>query len=363
MSGVGPYPQTTFHGQYDVTSVVITVTQALAFYNCFELLLLIFTTFNRWKGLYFWSLVIATLGTLSYSLGMILEYFVLGDRSTSLPGIIFDSTGWIFMVSGQSVVLYSRLGLIVTNQKILKAVKWMIIVDAVVFHITTNGLNFVAHWTRLRSARKGYFYFEYVQMTGFCIQEFIISGIYMWKTIELLKTTKRENSKRIIYQLFSINIIIVILDIALLAIEYKNLHIFEQCVKSFVYSVKLKLEFAILGKMVDLVKDSRLNMSFEAFADLDSYVDGSRRPSPVLERKVSPRARVGSVVSGYKGTVGHIEDQETGHVEEPPRSLHEMAAMDSRISPVDMEIGARRRKQGRESDIMYADILRAISRG
>ena len=248
MSGVGPYPQTTFHGQYDVTSVVITITQALAFYNCFELLLLIFTTFNKWKGLYFWSLVIATLGTLSYCLGMILEYFVLGDRNTSLPGIIFDSVGWIFMVSGQSVVLYSRLGLIVTNRKILKTVKWMIIVDAVVFHITTNGLNFVAHWTRLRSARDGYFYFEYVQMTGFCIQEFIISGIYMWKTIELLKTIKRENSKRIVYQLFSINIIIVILDIALLAIEYKNLHIFEQCVKSFVYSVKLKLEFAILGK-------------------------------------------------------------------------------------------------------------------
>ena len=361
MSEVGHYPQTTFHGQYDVTSVTITITQALAFYNGFELLLLIFTTFNKWQGLYFWSLVVSTLGMLAYSLGLILEYFVIGDRNTLLPGLIFDSLGWMFMVSGQSVVLYSRLGLIVTNRKILNAVKWMIIVDAIVFHVTCNGLNYVAHWTTLQSARDGYFYFEYVQMTGFCIQEFIISGLYMWKTIELLKTIKRENSKRIVYQLFSINIIIVILDIALLAIEYKNLHIFEQCVKSFVYSVKLKLEFAILGKMVDLVKDSRLNMAFHAFADIDAYVDGSRRPSPVMERKLTPSARVGSVVSGYKGTVGHVEDQETGHVEEPPRSLQEMASMDSRVSPVDMEVAAKRRKEGRESDMMYADILRSIS--
>ncbi|KIX00437.1 uncharacterized protein Z518_10576 [Rhinocladiella mackenziei CBS 650.93] len=50
------------------------------------------------------------------------------------------------------------------------------------------------------------------------------------------------------WQLFLINIVIIVLDIALLAIEYRNLHMPEIVFKAFCYSFKLKLEFAVLGK-------------------------------------------------------------------------------------------------------------------
>lgn len=44
--------------------------------------------------------------------------------------------------------------------------------------------------------------------------------------------------------------ILVALDIGLLVIEYLNLSVFEITFKGVVYSVKLKMELAILGKLV-----------------------------------------------------------------------------------------------------------------
>lgn len=58
-----------FNGQYDSKNVTITICCALALYNAIELLLLIFTTFRKYHGLYFWSMLIATAGIVPYTIG------------------------------------------------------------------------------------------------------------------------------------------------------------------------------------------------------------------------------------------------------------------------------------------------------
>ena len=123
-------------------------------------------------------------------------------------------------------------------------------------------------------------YVEKIQMTGFCIQEFIISGLYLWKTMDIVKSQAdpvRSNStasgqrnkphvRRLMWQLFIINVIIVVMDIALLVIEYKNLHIPEIAFKGLCYSVKLKLEFAVLSKLVEVAGIKRTVTLTDAFA-------------------------------------------------------------------------------------------------
>jgi hypothetical protein len=47
------------------------------------------------------------------------------------------------------------------------------------------------------------------------------------------------------------------MDILLLGFEFANLYILEASFKGVVYSIKLKLEFAVLGKLVQLVKRER----------------------------------------------------------------------------------------------------------
>ena len=80
------------------------------------------------------------------------------------------------------------------------------------------------------------------------------------------------------YELFTINVIIILLDIALLALEYRGLRTLERAFKSFIYSVKLKLEFAVLGKLVNLVQSSTRTLS-STLADVDSFVSPARTNS------------------------------------------------------------------------------------
>lgn len=55
------------------------------------------------------------------------------------------------------------------------------------------------------------------------------------------------------YQLFAINVIIILMDITLLGVEFANLYIVESVLKGVIYSIKLKLEFVVLGKLVQFV--------------------------------------------------------------------------------------------------------------
>jgi hypothetical protein len=80
-------------------------------------------------------------------------------------------------------------------------------------------------------------------------------------------------------QLICINVLIIALDIGLLGIEYASLFLLETILKGFVYSIKLKFEFAILGRLVDAVggrddkPDCPRNSSF-AMASIDKAIGG-----------------------------------------------------------------------------------------
>lgn len=150
----------------------------------------------------------------------------------------------------------------------------MIIIDGFVFHSITTILTFgsnansFSHRTLMRFVR-GYTIMEKIQMVAFFIQELIISIIYIKETLRLLRLSesvkddlgsiddsnlKNRDMRKTMYQLIAINAIIIAMDIALLAVEFANLYLIETTLKGVVYSIKLKLEFAVLGKLVQLVR-------------------------------------------------------------------------------------------------------------
>jgi hypothetical protein len=283
--------QNFYTGSFDSTTTIVTITSALSLYNAIELLLLIFTTFTAYHGLYFWSLLVATTGLIPYAVGVVLLYFRL---THSAAGLVINNYGWWTTITGQSVVLYSRLGVVLGrgNERILRYVKWMIIVDAILYHVTTTVVVFGSYYASPPAKEpfsRAYIYVEKIQMTGFCVQEFIISGLYLWKTMDIVKTqaqpaqparsgsTASEQSSgnkkrvaRLMGQLFVINIVIVAMDIALLVVEYKDLHIPEVAFKGLCYSVKLKLEFAVLSRLVEVAGVKR---TFSLANTLDSVAD------------------------------------------------------------------------------------------
>ena len=134
---------------------------------------------------------------------------------------------------------------------------------------------------------------EKIQMTGFCIQEFVLSALYISETIRMLRLDPDRGKRKIMYQLVAINLIIILMDIGLLVVEYMDYYIMETMIKGVVYSVKLKLEFAVLGKLVFLVrshiwKQESVTGSPPEFPD---FVDATRVTSDLTHATPTNRQR------------------------------------------------------------------------
>ncbi|CAI7647338.1 unnamed protein product [Penicillium glandicola] len=247
--------------------ITIATLAGITWYNAFELMILLFVTFAQYRGLYFWSLFISSsVGLIPYSLGFLLKFFKITDNIPWLP-VTLLTIGWWCMVTGQSVVLYSRLHLVLSNRRALRRVLIMIVINAVILHLPTTALTYGANMTHgatLVPWEKGYNIMEKIQMTGFCLQEFIISGLYIWETVRMLRLDPDRTKRKIQYQLLGINFIIIILDLGV------------------IYSIKLKLEFAVLGKLIHLVHNNVWKPeSFSVPSDFPDFVDATRMTSDV----------------------------------------------------------------------------------
>lgn len=94
-------------------------------------------------------------------------------------------------------------------------------------------------------------------MIGFFLQEVILSSIYIVETVKILHTSLQPRTRTTMKQLILINAVIIGMDLGLLGLECASLYILETLLKGVIYSIKLKLEFAILGKLVNFVGASR----------------------------------------------------------------------------------------------------------
>src|SRR6266699_1312195 len=114
--------------------IIIIVFLTISIYNVIELICIIFGAFNRYTGLYFWSFLTATLGIALSCTGFFIKYF--GSPSLGYFSCTLSLIGWVCMVTGQSMVLWSRLHLVLQNRTRLRMILWIIIIDAIVCHGT-----------------------------------------------------------------------------------------------------------------------------------------------------------------------------------------------------------------------------------
>ncbi|KAJ5112280.1 hypothetical protein N7532_000325 [Penicillium argentinense] len=239
----------------------VVVCAGISIYNAVELLILIISTFRRYVTVYFWSLFASTLSLIPYTLGYAFKFFETFSGNGKWASLSLLTIGWYVMITGQSVVLWSRLHLVVAGgsaSKILFYTKWMIIVDAIILHIPTTVVTFGSFGDlATNNFVKAYNVVEKFQMTGFFVQETILSLVYIIATVKLLRESFRKKSRQLMYLLVCINIAIIALDVALLSIEYASLLILETVLKGVIYSIKLKLEFAILGRLVKFVRSDQ----------------------------------------------------------------------------------------------------------
>jgi hypothetical protein len=98
-----------------------------------ELLITIFLSFKRWSGRYFYCLIVASAGVLVYQVFVFAQTFASNLNAHAITACI--DVGWSAMVTGQSLVLWSRLHLVCRSRWKLRAILYMIIFNCVCLHI------------------------------------------------------------------------------------------------------------------------------------------------------------------------------------------------------------------------------------
>lgn len=242
----GPLPEDTTR-----TSLLVAML-TLAIYMSILVDIKALTTFKRRNTLYFWSILITSWGIISHSLGIILKWFV-----GSCPWQVntaFASFGWWGMVTGQSLVLYSRLHLVVRDHRVLRAVLIMIIVDFCIFQVPTTIQTFGSNQSNPGMWLKVYNIYERIQLIIFTLQEFIISLIYIRAAVKLLSPSDPVETRHTKKFLIYLNILCIGLDIAFVCEVFSGEWVYKTGTQSLAYAIKLTIEFAVLNKLMEVYR-------------------------------------------------------------------------------------------------------------
>lgn len=266
------------------TAATCRVTPQLRQYNVIELNAIIFSMFQRKSGLYFWSFFAATWGIFFHRISYLMWTF--GILNNAVAWVTIAVIGWVPMVTGQSLVLYSRLHLIAYDERILRLVLAMIIANVFIGHVPT----IIVAYGAILVLEPGpyitaYSVYEKIQVSLFFIQEVIVSGLYIWyiyKALQMQEALRGAQASRMLYHLVVVNILVIILDVVVLVLEYNNLYNLQTTIKGMVYSIKLKIEYSIFTSLINLAK-ANVGQSGEhvTVLDIDSqgcyrYGNGSR---------------------------------------------------------------------------------------
>ncbi|OOQ89689.1 integral membrane protein [Penicillium brasilianum] len=246
--------------------ISMIVFMAIALYNALELSVLIPLSFHSYRSLYFWALLTsAVLGVIPQTIGQGLQYF---NRAPLWLSMFLSNFGFIFLVPNQSIVLYSRLHLVSQNQIVLAFVRWLIVFCYVAIAIPTVTLNIGSTYVPESAGWvDGFDAMERIQVIWFAAQEVFISTIYIVDTIRLIRLNPELDARRhkILYELLAINIAAILMDLSIVILQHLGLYFTQIELKPMLYSIKLKLEFAVLGMLVSLVHSHSSNShSWEA---------------------------------------------------------------------------------------------------
>jgi uncharacterized protein YhhL (DUF1145 family) len=246
-------------GISQLTITIVLVFLSISLYNVIELTFIIFNTFKRHSGLYFWSFLVSTWGICLYDCGFLIKYYA--SSAVGYVAATFIAFGWVAMVSGQSLVLWSRLHLVLRNRFRLKAVLYMICTNGVLMHGAVIPMIYGSFSSDTSKWRQPYSIMEKIQVTVFFIQEIIISSFYIIETVKLMRMERtmgnKRGSRRLMNHLIYVNILIILLDVTILGLEYADQYQYQTSYKAFVYSTKLKLEFTILNRLVEMTTGNK----------------------------------------------------------------------------------------------------------
>lgn len=113
----------------------------------------------------------------------------------------------------------------------------------------------------------------------------------MRQIIRLQRITLHGNTRRTMWQLFTVNAFIIALDLTMLVMEYAGALVFQQTFKGAAYAIKLKMEFAVLGKLIDMVRTTHRSWPMQDLEHIAPFVAYEQRSPSVGHVSVDARRK------------------------------------------------------------------------
>ncbi|KAK1561589.1 uncharacterized protein LY79DRAFT_574052 [Colletotrichum navitas] len=241
-------------------AMVMVAFAATAYYNTIETFFSIFTTFKRRQGRYFWSMIVANTGININVTAFVLRYFGYYHQTVTASSIMIPFA-WYAMVTGQAIVLWSRLHLVVHSQRKIRLILTMIVFNAATMHVPETVI-FVLANTKPKEWTMPFKIYEKVELVVFTIQETIIAAVFLYegyKSLKPLSVIKPKAVTSMVRHLGALFAVVFILDTGLIILEYNDKFEVQTMCKPFVYSVKIKMEFVVLNKLLAFTRMSTCN--------------------------------------------------------------------------------------------------------
>lgn len=154
----------------------------------------------------------------------------------------------------------------------------MIIIDVFILHVplptTEFGLWFTSKTSPTRPTWLPVFQvIERIQITRFILQENIISSIYIYQMWRLLKSGYSQQTRNAILLFIATQAVALTFDLCLVILNYADMFYLKVTIHPFAYAVKLRLEFIVLNKPLNLIRHGMVPGNFAVPND-DDILDG-----------------------------------------------------------------------------------------
>ncbi|KAL4869251.1 hypothetical protein BDV12DRAFT_185310 [Aspergillus spectabilis] len=216
---------------------------AVAAYNTLELVFWIFSFFKRRQGLYFWSILTATLSVGVFIIITTLSFFKKAPFIVPAIGTAFC---YPCLLTARLLVLYSRFHLI-TQGRTLRFVFWLIIISSILVFIPFTTTLLGLSGGDMRFQRPFEFIEDYTILAAIA-RELVVYGIYIFEAFRQLRPimlVKDRAASIVFVHLILVNAAVIVLDafmFVMICVRESGMGLTFSCVA---HSIKLKLEFGV----------------------------------------------------------------------------------------------------------------------
>jgi hypothetical protein len=176
--------------------------------------------------------------------------------------LTITNIGWILMVTGFSMTLYSRVHLLLFNRRLLQALLAMIIINGCIVHIPAVITGYLPYSPRMLRAVTVISKMEII----FYIQEIFLSSLYAFMFVKFIGRDSISNSnseatsatskstsnkaRRTFVGLITAQLLVLACDITMIVLLYRDLYLARKLIMPFNYAIKVLLEYFVLNQLV-----------------------------------------------------------------------------------------------------------------